>query len=139
MFATADDMRARPDMGEEVLVQLTGQTEWNAQVIAAVNRAIVSATTTAEGFVAKYYGPAPGREVPPMVTDIVCDLAFVKLHRAMTDDLKDRRDQAMRLLRDISNGLVKIDQGKQDIPARAGAVIVPDRPRTFSRDSLGGF
>lgn len=139
MFASAEDMRARPDMGETTLVQLTDQGEWNAQAIAAIERAIASATATAEGFVAKYHAPVAGRAVPPLLTEIVCDLAFVKLHRAMTEDLKDRRDQAMRLLRDISNGLIKIDQGLQDIPARAGAVIVPDRPRTFSRDSLGGF
>lgn len=137
MFATADDMRAR--FGEAELVQLTDQAEWSAQVIAAVNVAIATATSIVEGYVAKYHGAAPGRAVPPLLVELTCDLAYVRLHRAMTDDLKDRRDQAMRQLRDISNGLLKIDQGQQDIPARPGALIVPDRPRTFSRDTMEGF
>jgi phage gp36-like protein len=137
MLATADDMRAR--FGEDVLVQLTDQAEWSAQAVAEVNVKIATATSIAEGYVAKYYAPAPGRAVPPLLVEIVCDLAYVRLHRAMSDDLKDRRDQAMKQLKDISTGLLKIDQGLQDIPARPGAVIVPDRPRTFSRDSLEGF
>lgn len=137
MFATADDMRAR--FGEDRLVQLTDQDAWNAQAIAAVNVKLQTASSIAEGYVAKYYAPAPGRTVPPMLVEIVCDLAFARLHAELSDDNKDRRDTAMKLLKDISTGLVKIDQGKQDMPARSGAVIVPDRQRTFSRDSLGDF
>ena len=137
MFATADDMRAR--FGEDVLVQLTDQDGWNAQAIAAVNVKLATATSIVEGYVAKYHAPAPGPAVPPLLIELTCDLAYVRLHRALSDDLKDRRDQAMKQLKDISTGLLKIDQGLQDIPARGGAVIVPDRPRTFSRDSLEGF
>ncbi len=137
MFATADDMRAR--FGEDVLVQLTDQDAWNAQAIAAIGVKIASATAIAEGYVAKYYAPAPGRAIPPLLTDIVCDLAFARLYREPPEAVKDRATDAMRQLRDISNGLIKIDQGAQDIPARPGAIIVPDTPRTFSRDRLGGF
>ncbi|MFB0874573.1 MULTISPECIES: phage protein Gp36 family protein [unclassified Sphingobium] len=135
MFATAEDMRAR----FTDLVELTDQAEWNAQAIAAVDMKLRLATSIAEGYVAKYHDPAPCRAIPPLLTDIVCDIAYARLHRSPSDSVKDREAAAMRLLRDISNGLVKIDQGKQDIPARSGALIVPDVPRTFSRDTLGGF
>lgn len=135
MFATADDMRAR----FSDLVELTGQAEWEAQAIAQVEMALRSATSIAEGYVAKYHDPAPGRPIPPLLTDIVCDIAYARMHRAPSDAIKDRESAALKLLRDISNGLVKIDQGLSDIPARSGALIVPDAARTFSRDTLGGF
>lgn len=137
MFATADDMRAR--FGEDVLVQVTDQAEWNAQAIAAINMKLADASVIAEGFVAKYYAPVPGRTVPPLLTQIVCAIAFASLYREPSEAVQDRASQAMKMLEKISTGLIKIDQGAQDIPAREGAVIVPDRARVFSRDSLGGF
>lgn len=135
MFATADDMRAR----FADLVQLTDQAEWNAQAQAAVDMVLRTATSVAEGYVAKYHDPAPGRPVPPLLTDIVCDIAYARMHVAPPEAVAQRAADAMKLLRDISNGLVKIDQGQQDIPARSGALIVPGNDRVFSRDTLGGF
>ncbi|WP_303763503.1 DUF1320 domain-containing protein [Sphingobium yanoikuyae] len=137
MFATAEDMKAR--YGEDELVQLTDQDGWNAQAIAAINVKLQTASAIAEGYVAKYYAPAPGRALPPLLTELVCEIAYSKLHKSPPEAIEKREARALDQLKDISKGLIKIDQGKQDIPARAGAVIVPDRQRTFSRDSLGDF
>ncbi|WIA55479.1 DUF1320 family protein [Sphingobium sp. WTD-1] len=137
MFATAEDMKAR--YGEDELVQLTDQDGWNAQAIAAINVKLQTASSIAEGYVAKYYAPAPGRALPPLLTELVCEIAYAKLHKAPPEAIEKRETRALDQLKDISRGLIKIDQGKQDIPSRTGAVIVPDRQRTFSRDSLGEF
>lgn len=137
MYATADDMRAR--YGEAVLVQLTDAPAWDATAIAAVNVKLASATARADGYVSKYYAPAPGIGIPPLLTEIVCEIAFADLHRSPTEEANNRRKAAVADLVNISKGLLKIDSGAGDIPARAGAVIVPDRERTFSRESLRGF
>jgi phage gp36-like protein len=136
-YATADDMRA--EYGEEILVQLSDAPAWDSVAIARVNQKLASAATLIDGFVAKYYAAAPGVTVPPLLVAINCTMAYADLHRVLTEDAKDRRAEAIRQLEQISRGMIKLDDGRGDLPARGGAVIVPDRERTFSRDGLRGF
>lgn len=137
MLATADDMRAR--FGEARLVQLTDRSEWDAQCVAALGVQIAAVSVLVEGYVAKHYAPAPGRAVPPLLTEITCDLAYARLHIEPSEAVQKRASDAEKRLDKIASGLIKIDEGKQDLPARDGAVIVPDRERTFSRDRLRGY
>ncbi|MEO7691285.1 MAG: DUF1320 domain-containing protein [Sphingomonas sp.] len=138
MYATADDMRA--EYGEDILVQLADAPAWGEAAIATINKKLVGASVLIDGFVAKYYAHATGLGVPPLLNRIACEIAYCDMHRAPTDDAKERKAGAMKLLAQISTGQVKLDQGKANLlPARQGAVIVPDAPRTFSRDSLKGF
>ncbi|MGE4323985.1 MAG: phage protein Gp36 family protein [Sphingobium sp.] len=137
MLATADDMRAR--YTEQVMVELADAACWSDAVVAAIDVRLATASAIVEGYVAKYYAPAPERTVPPLLVELTCEIAFAKLHRAPPETVEKREAAAMRTLEKISTGLVKIDGGAQDLPSRPGAVIVPDRQRTFSRDSLGGF
>jgi phage gp36-like protein len=137
MYATADDMRAR--FGEADLVQLTDTPAWGALTIAALNLKLADATARCDGYVAKYYAPQPGSAVPPLLVAICCDLAYERLFKAPTDDAAARAKAAHTDLVNISKGLIKLDQGRGDLPARDGAVIVPAGERTFSRDRLTGF
>lgn len=137
MYLTAEDMRAR--YGEDQLVQIVDADGWDALAIARVNAAIADASAIVDGYVAKYYQASPGTAVPPLLARLTRDIAFSDLQRSPTEEARDRRADAMAILDKISRGLVKIDEGRGDLPARAGALVVPDRPRTFSRDSLGGF
>lgn len=138
MYATADDMRAR--FTEAKLVQLTDAASWDATAIAAIDVKLADASAIVDGYVAKYYAPAPEVGIPPILRMITCDIAFAELQAAPTDDAKDRRDRAYAQLRDISKGLIKLDGGEVEaLPAREGAIIVNDPGRTFSRDSMKGF
>lgn len=137
MYANAEDMRAR--YGEDRLAQLADQPDWNAATIAFVNLKLAGATARADGYIAKYYAPAAGVAAPPLLVEIVCEIAFADLHRAPTDEATSRRKGAIADLVNISKGLLKLDDGRADLPARPGAIIVPDAPRTFSRDNLDGF
>ena len=136
-YATANDMRA--EYGEDILVQLTDAPAWDGVAIAGVNARLASACPEIDGYVAKYYQSAPGVPVPALLRTINMEMAYAKLHRVMTDDVKARLAEARRQLRDISTGMLKLDEGRGDLPGRAGQVIVPDAVRTFSRDSLRGF
>ncbi|AJP73165.1 phage protein Gp36 family protein [Sphingomonas hengshuiensis] len=137
MYATADDIRAR--YGEDVLVQLAGADAWGPVAIAAVNLKLADASVLADGYIAKYYAPAPGAVLPPLLVQLVCKIAYCEMHRVPTEEASRQRAEAMKVLGDISRGLVKIDEGRGDLPARDGAVLVEDPGRTFSRDRLGGF
>lgn len=137
MYLTADDMRAR--YGEDLLVQIVDADAWDALAIARVNAAIADASVIVDGFVAKYYQSAPGTPIPPLLARLTRDIAFADLQRSPTEEATARRTDAMAMLDKISRGLVKIDEGRGDLPARPGALVVPERQRTFSRDNLGGF
>lgn len=137
MYATADDMRAR--FTEAALVQLTDAAAWDAAAIAAVNLKLADASALADGYIAKYYAAAPGVPLPALLVQLVCKIAFADLHRIPTEEASKQRAEAMKVLGDISRGLVKIDEGRGDLPARDGAILVEDPGRTFSRDRLGGF
>lgn len=137
MYATANDMRDR--YTELALVQLAGTAGWDSVAIAKVNTALADTASIIDGYVAKYYAPAPGRPVPALLVRINCKLAWRELARSPTDEAKEEHADAMRQLRDISNGLIKLDDGAGDLPSREGQVIVPDAQRIFSRDRLGGF
>lgn len=138
MYATPDDMRAR--YGDLRLAEICGHDGWNDQVVARLNLALADATALADGYVAKYHGaPAAGRAVPPLLIRLVCEIAFADLRAQPNDEDKARRAAAIDTLKDVAKGLVKLDEGQMDLPARPGALIVPDAPRTFSRQTLDGF
>ena len=138
MYATADDMRAK--YGEDILVQLADVPAWGEAAIAKIEQELSSAGDLIDGYVAKYYAPAPGLGVPPLLARISLEIAYCDLHRAPTEDALRRKSDAVKQLRDISTGMMRLDQGNSDLlPARTGAVIVPDATRTFSRNSLNGF
>ncbi len=137
MYATAEDMRER--YTEARLVQLTDAASWDAVAIAAVNLKLASATARADGYVAKYYSAAADVPTPPLLVEIVCEIAFADLHTAPTEEASKRRAAAIADLRDIAKGLIKLDEGRGDLASREGQIIVPDRERTFSRDTMKGF
>jgi phage gp36-like protein len=126
MYATADQMRTT--YGEAALVQLADAADWDG-ALPRINKALSDATVRADGHVAKYYSRAL----------IVSEIAYADLHRAPTEEVATRRKAAMRDLEGIAKGLIKLDDGVEELPSRDGQVIVPDTPRTFSRQTLSGF
>lgn len=136
MYATADKMRTK--YGEAALVQLADAADW-AAALPRINDALSDATVRADGYVAKYYARASGVAVPPLLELIVCEIAFADMHRAPTDEVDKRRKTAIGELEKISRGTIKLDDGVEQLPPRDGQVIVPDAPRTFSRQTLRSF
>ncbi|MDH7971777.1 DUF1320 family protein [Sphingomonas sp. AR_OL41] len=136
MYATAEDMRT--EYTEAALVQLADKADW-ASALPTINRAIENATVRADGHIAKYYARAAGRPVPPLLALIVREIAFADMHRSPTDEVAARRKAAIADLVKIANGVIKLDDGTEELPSRDGQIIVPDRERTFSRDRLAGF
>jgi phage gp36-like protein len=137
-YASPDDMRAR--FREERLVQLADQAEWNDAAQARIAWALEQGSNTADSFVAKIYSASGATEVPPLLRDIVCDIALYRLYEEAPDQVRANYKDAMGLLEKISRGLIKLDGGEIDaIAARPGAVLVNDPGRVFSRDRLKGF
>lgn len=138
VYASFADMQARFTASD--LMQLADVTAiGDAQTL--VEQKLAKAATIIDGYVAVKYGDRSGQPVPALLAEIACDIAFYELHRSMPPEkVKDQRDQAMKMLRDIAAGTLKIDEGVVDaIPARPGAVIHAGEDRIFGRTAMEGY
>lgn len=138
MYATLADMLARFEAAE--LVQLAQAEDAADPVLATrVVTALTRAQSIIDGYVAAKYRTGE-IATPPLLTEIACDLARHAMYRdEAPGTVVDARDQALKWLRDISTGTLKLDDGAAELPARTGAVLVTRPPRLFGRDSMGGF
>lgn len=137
-YATLADMLDRFETDE--LVQLADAANAaDAKLAARVASAIATVAATINGYLAAKY-QLPISPVPPLVTEIACDLARHKLYRvAPPDSVTDARDKALAALKDIAKGVIKLDAGSEAIPARPEAVLVEGQPKIFGRDKMTTF
>jgi phage gp36-like protein len=135
IYATLADMQATFE--ERDLVQLSDWAGAGTIDQARIERALKKAGNKIDGYVAAKYGDRTALPVPPLLTELACDIAFYELHRSTPPDgVKDKHKAAIETLRDIAAGKVKIDEGVVDAqPARPGAIHFAGRKR-FSRDEL---
>ena len=135
VYATLADMQATFEAGD--LVQLSDWDGTGAIDEARIERALKKAGTKIDGYVAAKYGDRSGLPVPPLLTELACDIAFYELHRATPPEgVEKKHKAAMEMLRDIAKGVVKIDEGDiTAVPARPGAIHIAGT-RRFSRADL---
>jgi len=139
VYATLADMQAR--FRADDLVQLSDWDDTGALDAARIATAINKAGTIIDGYVAAKYGDRSDLPVPPLLTEIACDIAYRQLHRAgVPDEVMKRHDAAIAMLRDIATGKIRIDAGDIGaVPARPGAILRRGADRQFGRDQLGNY
>jgi phage gp36-like protein len=142
VYADLDKLKALT--GDRELIQLTDRADvqTGAIVTATVTEALKAASDLIDGYVGAHYGlPLP--EVPPMLADLCCDLARHRLYTTTPPEfVQKRHDQAMKTLRDIADGRVKlpIAAGAQaEPPGRDQVMVIESEPRRFSRSSMEGW
>lgn len=103
--------------------------------------ALNDAQSEAEGYLAAKY-EMPLSPVPALVTTIVFDLVVARLWgKELPAAVKDRRDEALRKLRDISKGTLVLTGSATLAPATSNPapVLFTASDRLFSRDMLKGL
>ncbi len=127
---------------ERMLVQLTDRAlpatgEIDPDVIA---RALADTDATIDGYLKGRYR-LPLASVPPLVTDLALAIAIYKLHRKAPDEkIRKDYDDALRTLRDIANGVVRLDvAGVEPEASGASGVKTNDRERPLTPENLKGF
>lgn len=130
-YATAADLIAR--FGEEELTQLTDRDGVGLFDAVTVARALEDASALADGYLGARY-PLPLSATPALLVGLVCDLARYALWAdAVPEWVKDRRDAAIALLRDIAAGRARLDLPSA-APAPAGLVeLASPAGRVFAR------
>ncbi|PTW61426.1 phage gp36-like protein [Breoghania corrubedonensis] len=142
-YATQQDLIDR--FGADELIQLTDRLSVPPAAIDAdvVARALSDADALIDSYLRKRYA-LPLDPAPPVLVKIASDLARYNLY----DDGADKdgpvvraQGSALAWLRDVSKGLIELDDGTGDAPAASGGGQVrasyPDR--VFTRDSLRGY
>lgn len=136
-YAALSDLLERYE--ERELVQLTDDAGAGTIDQARVDRALTAATATIEGYLAGTY-QLPLSRVPDNLIDICCEIARFKLWRTTPpDNVEKGNSAALKTLEQIAKGLIKIDAGAREQPAREGAIVTEGGDRVFGRDRLKGF
>lgn len=141
-YATRQDLIDR--FGETELFQLTDRVNMPPTTVDDIvtGRALGDADAAIDGYVGKKY-TLPLATVPPMLVKIASDLARYYLHgeAAGKDSIVTRNaDAALSWLKDVSRGLIALDDGGEP-PAQAGGGSIKANPssRVFRRSTLEGL
>lgn len=139
-YATLQQLTDR--YGEAMLIDLTDRESppTGAVVTAVVDRALADTDALIDGYLAGRYA-LPLSEMQPLVVDIALAVAVYKLHREVAaDKIKADYDAALRQLRDISSGAIRLSAAGIE-PAASGSsgVRTNDRERDMTPDNLRGF
>lgn len=139
-YATLQQLIDR--FGEQTLIACTdrGVAAQGEIDIAAVDRALADTDATINSRVGIRYR-LPLDPVPTQVTDLAQAIAIYKLHVFAPDPkIKDDYLDAMRTLREIADGVAKLDAaGIEPSSSGASGVQYIDRDRPLSPESMTGF
>lgn len=142
-YAVKQDLIDR--FGATELTQLTDRINRPPSVVddAVVGRAIADATALIDGYIAKSV-TLPLAIVPPYLTKVAADIARYFLHGKAADKdspVTAAYNQGVAWLKDVSKGLVALDDGTGATPEPAGGGSVKANPstRVFRRDTLRGL
>lgn len=139
-YCTIDQLEDR--YGRSMLLQLSDRgdtvpTDPDADLFA---RAIADADALIDGYLAARYA-LPLASTPALVTDLSQMISIYKAHGQNAPEKITRdHDQALRTLRDIANGSLKLDVAGVE-PAGAGQaeVTTNEAERPFTTDKMKGF
>ncbi len=128
---------------ETDLIGLTDDENTGEIIDAIVTRAIVDADGEIDSYCGGSYD-VPFAPAPVMIRKISVDIAIYNLYtrraiRVVQEERKQRYDNAVRFLKDVSRGLVKLGA---DAPAQANPVnqaTIAGNSRIFTRDKMRGF
>ena len=138
-YAVLADLVER--FSQRELIQLTDRSDPPADAIdpTVAQSALDAAGSVVDGYVGAKYA-LPLITFPVLLTDVACDIARYRLYADQAPEIvSDRYKEALRTLRDISAGNIKIDVAGAEPPSRAPVIVTSGPVRTFSRDTLSGY
>lgn len=139
-YATQEDLTNR--YGEAMLIAATdrGAVPLGVPDAEAVGRALVAADGVIDAYLGGRYA-LPLSSVPDQVVTIAMEIAIYKLHAYdAAPKLKDDHDAALRMLRDIADGRVKLNVAGVEATGTGGTgARITDRERPMTAENMTGF
>jgi len=141
-YCTKSDILEQID--EDVLIDLTDDDDVGSVDDDKVTRAISDADEEIDSYCGARH-TVPFSTVPGIIRKLSVDIAIYNLYarrRGAPDDRKERYNNAVRMLRDISRGVISLgaddpEGSPPDTNAPEMASTNPDR--VFSRDTMKGW
>ncbi|NQY77424.1 MAG: DUF1320 domain-containing protein [Halomonas sp.] len=134
-YCTQADLIER--FGESELLAIARDESGMAIDTAVVERACEDASGEIDGYVSAAGYPVPLSPVPRIVIANTCDIARYRLYdEHATDQVQKRYDDAVKFLRSVSRGEVKLGISTGPASSSAGSVQMNSSRRVFSG---GGF
>lgn len=139
-YCTLDQLKAR--YSERLLLDLSDRGTAPATVIdiALIDRAIADADALIDGYLKSRYA-LPLADVPRLVTDLSLRISIYYAHaHVAADKIKADYEAALKSLRDISTGLIRLDVAGTEPASSGGEEVRTNEPhRPLSADSLKGY
>jgi phage gp36-like protein len=137
-YATQADLETR--FGTEELAQRTDRINGSVIDASVISRALADAEAEIDGYLAKRY-QLPLATVPAVLGRIACDLARYYLYDdRVIEVVRKRYEDAVRLLKAMASGEVKLDAAEALEPAVSGIAVTSRSPeRIFNADGLAGY
>lgn len=136
-YATQADMVGR--YGEDAVLLVADRNGDGVIDTDVVERALTDATGEANSYLrAKYRLPLAS--VPEDLRRVTCDIAHYRLSddaTHLTDEKRQRYEDAMSWLKDLARGVARLDLPSPPTSASGGVVLVGPE-RRFTREKLGG-
>jgi len=139
-YATTQNLIDR--FGTRMLIALTdrGEVALNMINTGTVDRTLSDTDAMIDGHLAARY-VLPVTSVPPLLVDLALQIAIYKLHVAAPDPkIEEDYKQALRSLKDISNGTVRLPiAGLEPAATGASGARITDRKRPLNAKDMTGF
>lgn len=131
-YATQVDIIER--YGEDVLYALADRNRDGTLDEEAISRALVDATAEIDSYLASRY-PLPLSATPKIVVILCVDIALYRLSPDhVTEERRKRYEDAVKMLRLISDGKVSLGIETQDLPVQHSEISVQASSRIFTSD-----
>lgn len=140
-YATPTDMVRR--FGQQEMIRLTTPAgeDMESVVVANLDAALADASAIMDGYLRRQYA-TPLSPAPAEANRICCDIARYDLStgdgKTVGEEVKARHEAAIRWLRDVADGKVKLDVAVHATGEESFA-MVRERDATAAPFGVGGF
>jgi phage gp36-like protein len=128
-------------ISEAVLIQLTDDNGQGAVVDSVITTSVSDADDEIDSYCGGRY-TVPFAAAPGIIKKLSVDIAIYNLYarrKGAPEDRKTRYDAAVRLLRDVSRGLVTLGADAPSPVTTGDTVAVTGNDRLFTRDKMSGY
>ena len=139
-YATQAQLTER--YGEPMLIAATdrGAVPLGVPDSAAVGRALVAADGVIDAYLGARYA-LPLSSIPDIIVNLALEIGIFKLHAYdAPPKLREDHDAAMRMLREIADGRVRLNVAGIETPSTGGTgARITDRERPITAENMTGF
>lgn len=129
--------------GQELTIEITNLEDPTATTVNAtvMTRGLTRASSLIDSYLSGRYA-LPLSTTPEVLTTLCLDIARYQMgHNALEDDVRQRYEDALKMLSDIAKGILSLGLAPADEPTTLpqGSPVYTAPTAVFTRDSFEGY